>query len=155
LKTGYVALAKKSDITTSEHFSESSGIFLSSSVGSAYAAVENNVPDPSEDSVEKEKPAAGEETGNSLPAQYALFQNFPNPFNPTTVIRYALPVQAIVTLKVYDVIGREVATPLNGFAQNAGYFSVAFNGSNLASGLYYYKLTAGAFTDVKKMMLVK
>jgi hypothetical protein len=90
----------------------------------------------------------------SLPTEFALQQNYPNPFNPTTVISYQLPVASYVTLKVYDMLGREVATLMNG-AQDAGYKSVEFSAANLPSGIYTYKLTAGTFVEVKKMLMIK
>lgn len=89
-----------------------------------------------------------------VPERYSLSQNFPNPFNPTTVINYELPFSGNVSLRVYDVIGREVTTLVNE-TQQAGSYSVNFNASNLATGVYYYKISAGSFVSVKKMILVK
>jgi uncharacterized delta-60 repeat protein len=91
---------------------------------------------------------------NSGPKQFALFQNYPNPFNPTTVISYKLSAVSNVTLKVYDVLGREVATLVNE-KQHAGSYSVSFDGNRLASGVYFYRLSAGSFVSVKKLVLVK
>ena len=88
------------------------------------------------------------------PKEFKLEQNFPNPFNPTTTIQYQLPAEARVTLKVYDILGSEVATLVNE-VQEAGYKEVQFNGSNYASGMYIYRLTSGNFSSIKKMMLVK
>jgi len=85
---------------------------------------------------------------------YALGQNYPNPFNPTTVINYQLPVSGNVSLKIYDMLGRNVATLINQ-RQEAGRYAVQFNGVGLASGVYFYRLDAGAFSETKKMMLVK
>lgn len=85
---------------------------------------------------------------------YALTQNYPNPFNPTTKIAFSLPKQGNVTLKVYNMIGKEVVSLVNGF-RNAGNYEVNFDGANLASGVYFYKLEAEGFSDVKRMMLVK
>jgi hypothetical protein len=85
---------------------------------------------------------------------YRLEQNYPNPFNPTTNITYVLPKAENVSLKVYDVLGREVATLVNE-VKPAGAYTVPFNASNLASGVYFYKLQAGSFVQTKKMMLVK
>ena len=93
-------------------------------------------------------------TVNSLPTKFELWQNYPNPFNPTTAISYQLSVFSHVTLKVYDVLGRVVATLVNK-EQQAGKYSVNFNGSNLASGIYYYRISAGDFSEVKKLMLLK
>lgn len=87
---------------------------------------------------------------------YTLSQNYPNPFNPSTNIKYSIPVSGFVSLKVYDILGNEVANLIN-TNQNAGQYSIDFNtsGINLSSGVYFYKLTAGNFTDVKKMSLIK
>ena len=91
---------------------------------------------------------------SSLPNEFSLDQNYPNPFNPTTVINYQLPVNTLVTLEVYDVLGREVRA-LVGERQTAGTHSVAFNAENLSSGIYFYRLTAGNYVDTKKLLLLK
>ena len=91
---------------------------------------------------------------NSLPTDYLLEQNFPNPFNPSTVIRYALPENANVNLVVYDILGREIAKLVNGEV-DAGYHQILFDGSKLSSGIYFYKLTSGAFIKINKMLLIK
>uniref|UniRef100_A0A7V3E8M7 T9SS type A sorting domain-containing protein n=1 Tax=Ignavibacterium album TaxID=591197 RepID=A0A7V3E8M7_9BACT len=85
---------------------------------------------------------------------FYLDQNYPNPFNPTTVISWQSPVGSHQTLKVYDVLGNEVATLVNEYKE-AGRHKVEFDASKLASGVYIYKLTAGSFTSSKKMMVVK
>lgn len=90
----------------------------------------------------------------SLPAEFALFQNFPNPFNPVTTIKYELPKDAYVTLKVFDILGREVATLVNA-QQKAGYKSVQWNASTVASGVYFCRMEAGSFTGVKKLLLLR
>ncbi len=91
---------------------------------------------------------------NAEPSVFRLYQNYPNPFNPTTVISYKLSAISNVTLKVYDILGRVVAT-LVSEKQNAGNYSVTFDGGRLASGVYFYRLTAGNFVSVKKLVLVK
>jgi hypothetical protein len=91
---------------------------------------------------------------NEIPNSYNLGQNYPNPFNPTTLINYNLPVNGFVTLKVFDVLGREVAELVNA-EQKAGRYEVQFDGTKLSSGVYFYTLRAGDFTDTKKMLLVK
>lgn len=88
------------------------------------------------------------------PTSLELYQNYPNPFNPTTVISYQLSAVSYVTLKVYDVLGREVATVVNEH-QNPGSHTVAFDASKLSSGVYFYRLNAGTYTATKKMMVVK
>jgi hypothetical protein len=89
-----------------------------------------------------------------LPEVFKLEQNYPNPFNPTTNIRYSIPTNGFVTLKVYDMVGQEVATLVNG-QQDAGNYVADFNATNLANGTYFYTLKAGSFTETKKMMLIK
>jgi hypothetical protein len=94
------------------------------------------------------------EEASNVPKQIRLDQNYPNPFNPSTKITFSLKHSANTNLKVIDMLGREVATLVNGFTA-AGSHEVQFNAANLASGVYYYKLTSGSFSEVKKMMLVK
>ena len=96
-------------------------------------------------------------TGNSnagIPKDYSLYQNYPNPFNPTTKIRFDNPKSGNVTLKVYDLLGKEVALLVNETKQ-AGSYIVDFNGQNLSSGVYFYKLESGNYTDVKRMILIR
>jgi hypothetical protein len=88
------------------------------------------------------------------PTTYVLRQNFPNPFNPSTTISYDLPANDFVTLKVYDILGKEAATLVNGF-QTRKRHEVIFNGAGLASGIYFYRLQTPTFSEVKKMMLLK
>ena len=88
------------------------------------------------------------------PVAFSLNQNYPNPFNPTTVISYTIPKAGYVTLKVYDVLGREVATLVNG-NENIGAYHVEFNGSRLASGVYFYRLISGSHIVTRKMMMLK
>ena len=89
-----------------------------------------------------------------IPKEYTLLQNYPNPFNPETRITYTLPNAEIVKLIVYDMLGKEVLTLQNGF-KPAGIHIIDYNASDLASGVYFYRIEAGKFTDVKKMLLVK
>jgi uncharacterized delta-60 repeat protein len=91
---------------------------------------------------------------SEIPNQYSLSQNYPNPFNPVTVIRYSLIENRFVKLKVYDILGNEVATLVNE-KQNAGSYSVDFDGSKLSSGIYFYKLQTDYFSEVKRMTLLK
>jgi hypothetical protein len=91
---------------------------------------------------------------DELPKVFALFQNYPNPFNPTTMIKFDLPKETNVKLKVYNILGAEVATLVNN-VMPAGHQSVAFNASKFASGMYIYRIEAGNFVEVKKMILMK
>lgn len=91
---------------------------------------------------------------NNIPADYAAVQNYPNPFNPSTTIQYSLPVASRVTLKIFDVLGREIATLVDGM-ESAGNKSVRWDADKLTSGIYFYKLEAGQFTTVKKLVLSK
>jgi len=95
-------------------------------------------------------------TVNLLPTKFELYQNYPNPFNPTTAISYQLSTNSHVTLKLYDVLGREVATLVDK-EQNAGRYSVELSADKyqLASGVYFYRITAGNYTAVKKLLLLK
>jgi hypothetical protein len=87
-------------------------------------------------------------------SEFVLDQNFPNPFNPVTRISYTLPERASVRLKVYDMLAKEVSELVNGY-QEAGRYEVTFDGSSLSSGTYFYKLEAGSFVEVKKLVLIK
>ncbi len=89
-----------------------------------------------------------------IPTQFELAQNYPNPFNPTTKINFAIPKESFVTLKIYDILGKEVTRLVN---ENKlpGYYNVDFNASDFASGLYFYKIEAGSFSETKRMLLVK
>lgn len=99
------------------------------------------------------EPVAVEE--NELkPYQYNLAQNYPNPFNPTTTIGYSIPAAGNVVLKVFNVLGEEIKTLEDGY-KAAGIYDVSFNASDLPSGIYYYRIEAGNFSAVKKMILVK
>jgi len=93
-------------------------------------------------------------TVGTVPASYSLDQNFPNPFNPSTTIRYSLPANGMTTLKVYNIIGQEVAVLVDGF-QTAGSYRASFDASLLSSGVYFYSLKSADFSQVKKMMLLK
>jgi len=93
-------------------------------------------------------------TGADLPTEFALSQNYPNPFNPTTLIKYELPEDCQVKLAIYNVVGQRVTTLVDG-EQSPGYKAVIWNAQHLASGVYFYKLTAGDFTSIRKMLLLK
>ncbi|MFA5404561.1 MAG: T9SS type A sorting domain-containing protein [Ignavibacteria bacterium] len=93
-------------------------------------------------------------TQTEIVNEYSLSQNYPNPFNPVTEISYALPKSGLVTLKVYDLLGKEVATLVNE-VKNAGSYSINFDGASVSSGMYYYKLDVNGFVSTKKMMLIK
>ena len=85
---------------------------------------------------------------------YKLFQNYPNPFNPTTTITYAVPKAGIISIKVFDILGREVATVVNEY-KSVGQHSIIFDGSGLTSGVYVYQLKANNFVATHKLVLLK
>ena len=93
------------------------------------------------------------DTSNSTVDKFGV-ENYPNPFNPTTIITYQIPKDGRVTLRVYDILGREVVTLADG-NQSAGIHYAAFDGSRFASGVYFYRLTAPGVSQVKKMVLAK
>lgn len=99
-------------------------------------------------------PSVGINDEPSLPTEFTLEQNFPNPFNPNTTINYSIPKQSTVTLKAFDVLGREVITLVNQ-QQKAGYYDVDWNAVDNASGIYFYRIKAGDFVETKKMLLTK
>ena len=94
------------------------------------------------------------EPASAMPKAFALMQNYPNPFNPSTTIRYSLPHKSQVLLTVYNTLGQEVASLVNGDI-DAGYHEVKFDGSTLASGVYFYRLQTGTFVDTKKLLLLR
>ena len=94
------------------------------------------------------------ENPNTKPVSYELSQNYPNPFNPTTQINYSVPKNSFVTLKIYNVLGQEVATLFAG-NQRSGSYIATFDANKFASGVYFYRLQAGTFSSVKKMVLMK
>ena len=125
--------------------SQDGRIFVADGLGGIQIYRNLLVPPPPPISVEKNA---------ELITGYMLSSNYPNPFNPTTIINYQLPQAGNVDLKVYDVLGREVATLVKGY-KDAGRHSINFNAKNLAGGVYIYKLTAGSFTSSRKMLLLK
>lgn len=94
------------------------------------------------------------ESKNIIPINFQLLQNYPNPFNPTTTISYSIPEEKFITLKIYDVLGREVSVLVNE-KKPAGNYKVEFNANNLSSGVYFYRLTAEGYTDTKKFVLLR
>jgi hypothetical protein len=91
---------------------------------------------------------------NNIVSKFELFNNYPNPFNPSTSIKYSIGGKSLVTLKIYDILGREIETIVNK-EQTAGSYQVKFDASNLSSGIYLYQLKAGSFVNTKKMVLLK
>ena len=89
-----------------------------------------------------------------IPKEYMLYSNYPNPFNPTTNIKFDLPKDVLVSIKIFDILGREVRTLVNDY-KTAGSYTISFNGADLSSGIFYYKIKAGDFEQVRKMMLIK
>ena len=125
---------------SSLYLTTTDGIFKSSDLGNTWFEIDLGLTN-----IEDENP---------LVKSYRLSQNYPNPFNPSTKISWQSPVAGHQTLKVYDVLGNEVATFVNEY-KPAGSYEVDFNASSLSSGIYFYKLSAGAFVQTKKMILIK
>lgn len=95
-----------------------------------------------------------EVTNKIVPEAFMLFQNYPNPFNPSTTISFALPSRSFVSLKIFDLLGREVATIVTE-EMSAGSYSKQWNATNVSSGIYYYRLQAGTYIETKKLVLLK
>ena len=91
---------------------------------------------------------------NEVPRYFQLSQNYPNPFNPITIINYSIPQASYITLKIYNVLGKEITTLVNE-EKLPGNYKVEFNGSNLSSGIYFYRIRAGNFTATKKLVILK
>jgi hypothetical protein len=91
---------------------------------------------------------------NEIPKSFMLYNNYPNPFNPMTKIRFDLPADGSTKVTVYDISGREVSVPLNEYLK-AGEYEIKFDALNLSSGIYFYRLTSGNFNSIKKMVLLK
>jgi hypothetical protein len=99
-------------------------------------------------------PLITEMASSRNPATFSLGQNYPNPFNPSTAMRYEVPSTSHVTLTVFDMLGREVSVLVND-RREAGVYQVKFDGSNLASGMYFYRLRAGSFVATKRLLLLR
>jgi hypothetical protein len=97
---------------------------------------------------------SNENLGNNAPRSFELKQNYPNPFNPSTSIKFAVPKRGLVKLVIYDLLGKEIRTILNE-VRDPGRYTVAFDASDLSSGVYFYKILSGEFTDAKKMIILK
>ncbi|MBN2413343.1 T9SS type A sorting domain-containing protein [candidate division KSB1 bacterium] len=95
-----------------------------------------------------------EKMTDTLPTEYRLLQNHPNPFNPATNISYSIPESGLVELKVYNILGQEVATLVNEF-KKSGHYNVKFNPPDLSSGVYFYSLISGSYSVTKKMLIIK
>ena len=91
---------------------------------------------------------------HSNPTEYRLYDNYPNPFNPSTTIRYSIPEASFTSIKIYDVLGNEVSSLVNE-TKSAGTYAVEFNANDLSSGIYYYALQAGSFNETRKMILLR
>jgi hypothetical protein len=94
------------------------------------------------------------EEKSTLANSFTIEQNYPNPFNPSTTIRYGLPQRTNVTLSVFNTLGQQIAILVNG-PQEAGYHDAKFDGRNLASGVYYYRLQAGSYVQTKQLLLLR
>jgi hypothetical protein len=93
-------------------------------------------------------------SSQDIPVRFVVEQNYPNPFNPSTTIRYGLPRRAQVSLSVFNTLGQRVVQLVNGDI-DAGYHEIRFDGNNLASGVYFYRMTAGSYAETRKLLLLK
>ena len=91
---------------------------------------------------------------NSIPQNFRLEQNYPNPFNPSTTIRYSLPERGEIELVVYDALGKQIETLISG-DHDAGVYEVDFDATGLTSGVYFYQIKSGSFTETRKLVLMK
>jgi hypothetical protein len=130
------------------------GIYKKPNTDTLYTATSYSIYEVTSSSVTEIKNVVSVDDEITYPGEYLLSQNYPNPFNPTTKIKYQIPNSGFVTLKVYDLLGREVATLVNE-EKPVGSYEIKFNGSHLSSGIYFYKLQAGDYTEVKKMTLMR
>ncbi|MFH1526587.1 MAG: T9SS type A sorting domain-containing protein [Bacteroidota bacterium] len=89
-----------------------------------------------------------------LPSKYELLNNYPNPFNPTTIIKYSIPKSGFVAIEIINILGENIATLVNEY-KTQGFYKVEFNSFNLSSGIYFYRIHTGNFVDVKKMILLR
>ncbi len=153
----------RDDPTTTEDEGAVENDEISFTIFSAVAYVggpDNNTWTSNGDSWEVDlQSSLGLDNEHQLPSEYVLQRNFPNPFNPTTVIRYEIPEQSRVVMTILDILGRRIAT-LDNSIQDAGYKSVVWDGSNelgkqVASGVYLYRIEAGEFTQTRKMILMR
>jgi hypothetical protein len=151
-----------------------SGVFLSTNNGASWTAVNTGLTYPRVQSLAvlgtnlfagtygggvwrrplSEMITSVEPATSQMPLQFSLCQNYPNPFNPSTTITFELPQASQVTLSVFDLLGREVSMLVNE-RRDAGVHAVNFDGSNLASGVYLYRLQAGSYVETRKLVLVR
>ena len=150
------------------------GVYLSTNNGTSWTQVNANLTDTSVSSLAimgtnliagtrgsgvwmrplSEMITAVKSVKNQVPIQFRLDQNYPNPFNPITTINYSIPKTGQITLKVYDVLGKEIATLVNE-EESSGNYHIQFNANRLASGVYFYRLHSGNFVMTKKLLLMK
>jgi Secretion system C-terminal sorting domain len=164
-KTGTIYLTDSDSIFESTNYGNSFflykvldskivGIYVKPGADFLYASTENNIYKVTPTSLSVVKNYDSIREGQPKFMDFKLNQNYPNPFNPTTEIAYTISRSSFVTIKVYDFLGREVTTLVN-LEKPVGSYEVEFNGSNLASGIYFYRIQAGNYSTVKKMILLK
>jgi Secretion system C-terminal sorting domain len=167
VNSGKVFLADSNEILVSNNYGTSFsvyktldsaivGIYEKPGTDTVYAATSHDIYELTPISVTSIKKivTAVEQSKSKVPIIFQLSQNYPNPFNPSTVINYEISKSSFVKIKVYDILGREIAIMVNE-EEPAGKYSITFNGGNLSSGIYFYSITAGSFHQTKKMMLLK
>jgi hypothetical protein len=151
---GILAPSEDVDLTITVDFSDS-GIIPDTTYEATITIYNNSSETPEIPVTVVSSPYTGvDDEISDLPREYSLFQNYPNPFNPSTEIRFGLPQQSDVKIEVFNILGQKVITLFEGLLP-AGFHSVHWNGSNSSSGIYYYRITAGSYGDIKKMTLLK
>ena len=132
------------------------GVTLTSTVGEAFTGISQNATNNHYSGfwyVYRQSTLTGVDD-ETIPKTYRLEQNYPNPFNPATVIKYGVPERCMVLIKIYDVLGNEILTLVNG-EMEAGWYETNFSAARFSSGVYIYRMQAGSYQNTKKMILVK
>ena len=152
--TGALAPSENIDLTITVDFS-GNDIIPDTTYQAAITIYNNSAETPEIPVTVVSTPRTGIDNESSdLPLKFSLFQNYPNPFNPSTEIKFGLPQQSDVRIEIFNILGQKVVTLYEGLLP-AGFHSVRWNGSNSSSGIYYYKIAAESYTDIKKMTLLK
>ncbi len=150
--SGFLAPSSNIDLAITLDFT--GGDIVPDSVYEAQVIIDNNSPETPVIPVTVDVQSDIEYDNPGLPRKFSLYQNYPNPFNPSTSIKFALPEQSDVSIEIFNILGQKVASAFEGLMP-AGYHSLVWDGSSAASGIYYYRITAGEYVAARKMTLIK